>query len=321
MPFDQQETQQAPVFRRPPQAPPPAQTPHGYPSPPQHVPPPPPQPTPEPPHHSWKQQLKRRQWWIGGAVVAIVGSVVAYVMVTGDTSDSTDTATTAATTAAQVPAGPTTTVPSEPSAEPTPTATGAPAPPPPTGPTLAPDALAALLLPAEEIGRQLNLTGAAPLGPVESEPLAGNVEPPHCTGAWGPGYATTYNGTGFTGIAIEGVAQGPQHRIAQAALAFPDPAAAQRIYDKLISDWNACQNTRAEFSYQGSGTTVDIKTPRPIGDITTVMLVPTNSPTPGQQCERGMALRGNVIVDVRVCSPTVGSAGYSITRAIADKVR
>ncbi len=30
---------------------------------------------------------------------------------------------------------------------------------------------------------------------------------------------------------------------------------------------------------------------------------------------------GNVIVDVRVCSPTVGSAGYSITRAIADKVR
>jgi serine/threonine-protein kinase len=51
------------------------------------------------------------------------------------------------------------------------------------------------------------------------------------------------------------------------------------------------------------------------------MMVPTTSPVPGQQCERGMALRGNVIVDVRVCSPTVGSAGYSITRAIADKVR
>ncbi|QIV79773.1 sensor domain-containing protein, partial [Mycolicibacterium frederiksbergense] len=149
----------------------------------------------------------------------------------------------------------------------------------------------------------------------------GNVEPPQCTGAWGPGYAATYEGTGLTGMAIQGVAQGQEHRIAQAVLAFPDPAAAQRIYDKLVGDWNACQNTRAEFSYQGASTTVDIKTPRPIGDINTLMLVPTTSPVPGQQCERGMALRGNVIVDVRVCSPTVGSAGYSITRAIADKVR
>ncbi|GAS93182.1 serine/threonine protein kinase [Mycolicibacterium canariasense] len=274
-------------------------------------------------------QLQQRQWWIAGGVVVIAGALVAYVTATGDRGGDEDTATAAATTAAattaaQVPASPTTTVPSQPSAEATPTPTGPPAPPPPappTGPTLAADALAPLLLPAAEVGTQLNVTGAAALGPLETRPLAGNVAPPHCTGAWGPAYAATYDGTGFTGMAIQGVAQGQEHRIAQAVLAFPDPAAAQRIYDKLVGDWSACQNTHAVFSYQGASTEIDIKTPRPIGDIDTLMLVPTTSQVAGQQCERGMALRGNVIVDVRVCSPTVGSAGYSITRAIADKIR
>jgi serine/threonine-protein kinase len=247
---------------------------------------------------------------------------MATVMLTGGPSASENTATVASTTAAQIPAGPTTTVETEPSAESTPTPTGPPAVPPPpvpTGPTLATDALAPLLLPAEEVGKQLNITGASAMA-VETQPLGGNVAPPHCTGAWGPGYGTTYNGTGFTGMAIQGVTQGQEYRIAQAVLAFPDPAAAQRVYDRLVTDWNACQNTHAVFSYQGASTEIDIKTPRPIGDINTLMLVPTTSPVPGQQCERGMALRGNVIVDVRACSPTVGSAGYSITRAIADRI-
>lgn len=332
-PFDQQETQQAQVFPRPPQPPAYPQAPQGYPPPPQYAPPPAPpsappvstapQPSPEPPRNGWMKQLQQRQWWIAGGVVVIAGALVAYVMGTGDKSGNEDTAT-ASTTVAQVPAGPTTTVPSEPSAEATPTPTGSPAPPPPppapTGPTLTPDALAPLLLPAAEIDKQLNITGASSVG-VDSQPLAGNVEPPHCTGAWGPAYAATYSGTGFTGAAIGVVVLGREHRVGQAALAFPDPAAAKRIYDKLVADWNACQNTHAVFNYQGAVTEVDIKTPRAIGDIDTLMLVPTTSPIPGQQCERGMALRGNVIVDVRACSPTVGSAGYSITRAIADKVR
>lgn len=336
-PFDQQETQQAQVFPRPPQPLAYPQAPQGYPSPPQYTPPPPPpsappassapQPSPEPPRNTWVQQLQQRQWWVAGVVVVIAAALVAYVMLTGDKSANED-ATTASTTVAQVPAGPTTTVPSEPSAESTPTnpppPSGSPAPPPPpapAGPTLAPEALAPLLLPGAEIDKQLNIAGAASVGPVESQPLGGDVQPPHCTGAWGPAYAATYDGTGFTGLAVGVVALGREHRVGQAALAFPDPAAARRIYDKLLADWNACQNTHAVFNYQGAVTEIDIKTPRPIGDINTLMLVPTTSTVPGQQCERGMALRGNVIVDVRVCSPTVGSAGYSITRAIADKVR
>jgi hypothetical protein len=51
-----------------------------------------------------------------------------------------------------------------------------------------------------------------------------------------------------------------------------------------------------------------------------LMLVPTTSQTSGQQCDRDIVVRSNVIVDVRACSPTVGSAGMSIAQEIAEKV-
>ena len=330
-PFDQQETQQAPTFSRPPQPPQAGGPQQGSPGGPQYTPPPPstptPPPAPDPQPGGLIATLQKRQGWIVGAVVAVAAAAVAAVTLTGQGSGDDATPAAATTSVAQVPAGPTTTVPAEPSAQNTQTTTprpsGSPAPPPPapTGPTLAPDALAGLLLPAAEIDTQLNITGAADVGPVETTPLAGSVAPPHCTGAWGPAYAATFDGTGMTGIAVGLVAQGQEVRVAQAAASFPDPAAAQRIFDRLLTDWTACQNTHAVFSYQGAGTEVDIKAPRRIGDVHVLGLVPTTSPVPGQQCERGMALRGNVIVDVRACSPTIGSGGLAITSAIADKIR
>jgi serine/threonine-protein kinase len=57
------------------------------------------------------------------------------------------------------------------------------------------------------------------------------------------------------------------------------------------------------------------------GDIMTLKLVPTTSSVAGQQCERNMTVRGNVIVDVRSCLPTVGSGGLSIVSDIAAKIR
>jgi PknH-like extracellular domain len=55
--------------------------------------------------------------------------------------------------------------------------------------------------------------------------------------------------------------------------------------------------------------------------VLTLKLVPTSATVEGQQCERNMAVRANVIVDVRTCSPTIGSAGLSIATAIADKIK
>lgn len=164
----------------------------------------------------------------------------------------------------------------------------------------------------------MNIAGMTAI--TEDEPLAGTVTPPHCTGAWGPIYAATYNGSGYTALAAAGYTNHPTHKLVQAVVAFPDASAAKAFFDRQVADWNACKSTHIRFEYQGTSSEVDLATPAMTGDIMSIMLVPTNSSVAGQQCERDMAVRSNVIVDVRACSPTVGSAGLSITRQIADKI-
>ena len=255
-----------------------------------------------------------RGWLIGGAAALAAVLVVGLVAATGGDDNASDGP---PTSAAQVPARPTTTVPA--------TATAAPAPPPsrppaaPPAPMVAPDALPGLLLPADQINQRMNTSGMTAL-PLENAPLAGTVNPPHCTGVWGPAYQTTYNGSGFTGLVIQGVHREPAHKVAQAVISFPDPGAAKAFYDKQVADWNACRSSRVTWEFGGNTNDVDVAVPAMTAGVMTVMIVPTNSQTAGQQCERDMALRGNVIVDVRACSPTVGSAGFSIARAIADKI-
>jgi hypothetical protein len=243
-------------------------------------------------------------------VVVIVALVVAT---SGDDGASTQAT---ATIPARVPAGPTTT--------PRGVATAAPAPPPVT-PTAAPPppvvdgaALPGLLLPADQISQRMNTTGMTAM-PVESAPLEGSIPPPQCAGAWGPVYAATYNGSGYAALAVQGVFRKPTHKLVQAVVAFPDAGAAKAFYDRQVADWNACRSTHIRFDYNGA-TEADLGVPAVTGDVMSLMLVPTTSSVAGQQCERDMVVRSNVIVDVRACSPTVGSAGLSIAREIADKV-
>ncbi len=274
---------------------------------------PPPGPGGYPPHSPPPRGGGPRRWWlIGGAAAAVVVVIVALVVATsGDDSASTDVT---ATSPAQVPAGPTTT--------PRGATTAAPAPPPTAGapppPVVDAAALPGLLLPADQINQRMNTSGMTAI-PVESALLYGSVTPPHCTGAWGPVYDLTYNGSGYTALAVQGVFGGQTHRLVQAVVAFPDAGAAKAFYDRQVVDWNACKSTHIRFEQDGV-TEADVGVPAITGDLLSVMLVPTTSQVAGQQCERDMTVRGNVVVDVRACSPTVGSAGSSIAREIADKV-
>lgn len=340
----------APKFVRPPQQPPvtpPSGPPHQQPQAPpwgQQVTPPPHGPPPRtypqynqsppgfPPHPGYQQppaggpprshpgrasakptlstQIARHRWWVVGGAAALAAVVVVAVIATsgGDTDTASEQP---STTAPQVPAAPITTVASEPAA---------PAPvPAPSGPTLGADALPGLLLSAEQVSRRLNTPGMTASAVVKS-PLDGTITPPHCAGAWGPVSAGTYNGSGYTGIAVQVMSLQPVVA-AQAVVSFPDPGAAKNFFDKQYADWSSCQSTHITWSYAGDDAGVDVGVPAMTGDIMTLKLIPTTSAVPGHQCERDMTVRGNVIVDVRTCSPTVGSAGLSVTSDIAAKIR
>jgi serine/threonine kinase PknH len=244
---------------------------------------------------------------IGGAVAAVLAVIAGLVMFTGGGgSSSTDVA---ATTSSMVPAGPRTAAPTTPSAAPE------PVPPPP--PVVDAAALPGLLLPADLINQRMNTNGMTADPPL-AESLPGSVSPPQCAGAWGPAYEATYNGSGYTGLAVQGFFQAPI-QVVQAVVAFPDAGAAKAFYDRQVADWNACKSTHIRYESNGA-TEADLGVPSVTAGVMTLLLIPTTSQTAGQQCERDMALRSNVIVDVRACSPTVGSAGLSIASEIAEKI-
>jgi serine/threonine-protein kinase len=113
----------------------------------------------------------------------------------------------------------------------------------------------------------------------------------------------------------------PAPKVAQAVASFPDPGAAKAFFDKESAAWSSCQSTHMTWSYGSNSAEVDVGVPAMIGDMMTLKLVATSSTLAGQQCERVMTLRGNVIVDVRACSPTIGSGGLSIASDIAAKIR
>ncbi|MFI5506039.1 sensor domain-containing protein [Mycobacterium sp. NPDC051804] len=249
-----------------------------------------------------------RRWWvIGGAVAVVTAVVVALVVFTGGDNSSSSEAT--ATTSTRVPASPRTATPTRRPSTP------APAPPPP--PVVDAAALPGLLLPAELINQRMNTTGMT-ADPPFAKLLAGTVTPPQCAGAWGPAYEATYQGSGYTGLAIQGFFQ-PPIQMVQAVVSFPDAGSAKAFYDKQVADWNACKSTHIRYE-SGGVTEADLGVPSVTVGVMTMMLIPTTAKTAGQQCERDMTVRSNVIVDVRACSPTVGSAGLSIAREIADKI-
>ena len=244
---------------------------------------------------------------IGAAAAAAIAVIVVLVVALSGGDDSGSTAASTETTAAR-----TTT-----SRAPT---TSEPAPAPPAPANFPDDALPGLLLSANDVSGRMNKPGMTAM-PTESAPLAGTVTPPNCTGAWGPGYQATYDGSGFTSMVIQGVFSDPTHKLVQAVTAFPDANAAKVFYDRQAADWNACKDSHIRFEYQGASTEADLGAPSTTAGVMTMKLTPTTSATAGQQCERNMALRANVIVDVRACSPTVGSSGLSIASAIADKIK
>lgn len=336
----EQSTQEAPQFTRPPVQHPPAsssgwpQTPAAYPAqnqpsagmagPPYGAPaggfsPPPYQgypPTLPPKPSRASAMMNDRRWWAVGGAVVLVAALGGVAFVVNDGGTDATTASPTSTTAAQVPAAPVTTMQPEPS----PPAPPPPAPAPPA-PTVATDALPGLLLSPDQISQRLNTPGMVPTA-VLSNPIAGTVTPANCLTTFAPVAADAYNGSGFTGLAVQGVALEPAVKAVQGVIAFPDPGAAKAFFDQRSADWSACKSSHIVFTGADKKTSeVDVGVPAMSGDVMTLDITSTNSNVANQRCERALTVRGNVIVDTRACAPNVNSAAYDIASDIAAKIK
>ncbi|OLO98638.1 hypothetical protein BVU76_29790 [Mycolicibacterium porcinum] len=183
-----------------------------------------------------------------------------------------------------------------------------------------PAALSSLLGSVSELNERFsaNLT---PAGGLQSEPFTGlTVQPSNCTGALLPGIDYVYrsaNYTGFAGQILTDDASGT--KIMQSVIAFNTETEATRFYNDQFTAWKGCNYT--EITSDGGGQQQTIKTGVAAeSEGTAMLLMWKNLQDSGNGCQRGMTPRKNVIVDVRVCSQKVGSAGYTLARDIGAKI-
>ena len=180
-----------------------------------------------------------------------------------------------------------------------------------------------MLLSASEIEKKLYISGVT-TGPVETSLSTDPVTPPNCAGVWAPGAQSTYGDSGYTGVAIQTAQGGNGLHLVQAAVLFPDEAAAKAAFQKQASDWTACRFKTLNATYDGLGTDT-VKTTGNGEDkakefLNMSILTDTSGAANAITCSRGVSRRANVVVDVRGCSSDNVTAGLSVAREIGTKI-
>ncbi|OBB97331.1 sensor domain-containing protein [Mycolicibacterium peregrinum] len=258
-------------------------------------------------------------WIIGGVIAAAVVLVLAIVLVAvnlGGSDESGDGAVATDTTSAR-PSG------SSQTTSKSPATSSATAALPGADGTVEASELEGVLLSASEIEKKLYISGVT-TGPVETSLSTDSVSPPNCAGVWAPGAQSTYGDSGYTGVAIQTAQGGNGLHLVQAAVLFPDEAAAKAAFQKQASDWTACRFKTLNATYDGLGTDT-VKTTGNGEDkakefLNMSILTDTSGAANAITCSRGVSRRANVVVDVRGCSSDNVTAGLSVAREIGTKI-
>lgn len=255
---------------------------------------------------------RRWPWWVAGTVAAVAAMLVIVLIVhSGSNSHP---------TAAPVSSS------TRPPASSSPTPTTPPSPPgPPAAPPLDPATLPNLLASAEQVGKILNNVPMDARAVQTSLASGVSIKPATCASAVAPVLEGTYAGSGYTGLAVQGL-QEPKpgrHKVIQAVIAFPNTAAAQGFYSQQLSAWKGCKLTEATVTYT-NGRADDHAKITIVSDnesIATTVLLPAGPNDPkDSECERAISARRNILVDVRACGPNTITAGFMLTRTINNNI-
>jgi len=249
---------------------------------------------------------KRPRWGLLGigALVLVVIAVAVTVFVTrgGDSPKPTALSTTSAT--------------------PTPTASASTSTPSTTAAdVINPTALKGLLSSVPEINQLADNVMMTP-SPVVAAPFNGaTVTPFNCAGAVNPGIDTVYRSSFFTGFAGQILNNEPQRiGVVQSLASFSSAADALTFVDQQFANWQHCQDVDIT-QIVGNETPQHPKvatSANTLGTNTVSIFVPVDSGT--RECQHAMSARKNVVVDVRVCAPSVGSKGWTLARDIGEKI-
>ncbi len=191
--------------------------------------------------------------------------------------------------------------------------------------TVAAPALAGLLMTADQVA---GIVGAATMGTIAVGPALipdnqREIAEADCLSAWNAGQHSVYAGTGETGVYSQTLRAGEKpvrHFANQAVIAYPTAVAANRVVANQFAQWSAC-----------SGRTVTLTPPPPrtprlftFGPVTNtggvLSVTQTSVDNAIWGCQRAVAARRNVVIDIRACRPDTTNQAVDILDAIAAKI-
>lgn len=268
---------------------------------------------------------KKRPWGlIAAALIGVVVLVGAGVFVFGgnatfgsDPKTDNPTPTSQAAGPSQVP---------ETTGGPSPTPSPSQAPAGTAGGNVDPAALPSLLesIPSLNEKYQANLIPAADLA---TTPFTGlTVQPGRCTSAILPGMKYTYMYADYTGFSGQVLTDDATHtKLMQAVIAFNTEAEATRFFNaQLIDGWKECADIKVTAEGGGTHATIQTGAISEAEGVTSLSMRPAEDSVGSDMtlhCERSVAPRENVIVDVRVCvNKEVSTLGQALVNSISAKI-
>jgi serine/threonine protein kinase len=192
-----------------------------------------------------------------------------------------------------------------------------------TGSTpVTPAALQGLLLSPDQLDTAMGATGMTVSGTFTAPPDAsGQVPDKACIPLEGPGQATAYANSGWTGVSGQRVAD-QSHRVQQIVVSFPSAQDARTFFTTSAEGWPACANRQHDENTTDGQR--QVHTVGPVSNtngtlsatITGVLTRNGSSAT----CERALTVANNVAIDIGVCGVSPSGAAINIADQISAKV-
>ena len=142
------------------------------------------------------------------------------------------------------------------------------------------------------------------------------VDPTRCLEAVMPALDTIsyYSRTGFAAQLLHG----DQHaQVVQVVASFPTDSDAADFRDGTARQWRSCQHQQATITGGQEAVTYDLDSVDSLDSIASVSMSATAGDGTRVMCQHSLGARRNVIIDVRVCAPSVANKGRELVAKIA----
>jgi hypothetical protein len=148
------------------------------------------------------------------------------------------------------------------------------------------------------------------------------IDTQDCLSAWAPAQQPVYADRGYTGAAVQVLRalyrKVWQDSVIQAVLSFPSQDAASLALQMQRQQWNGCGGKTVTITPAGESAQ-DWRLGQPTSN-TGVFVVDATPVAGGGSCQHGMAVHGNVLIDIRQCRSAGPTDVSALVNATADKV-